>query len=139
MLWAVAKVELHCVLRVYMLACMQVWGPFRQENYGRHKIIGKVVMACMLGTYGTAAVISLGHLGSDDWAEKASLGQLMFASSLCCWIVLVVLIVKFVDVAAEHVHLHEVAWTWEEAEQSSLGQGITTALLNEILCISTCY
>lgn len=51
---------------------MQVWGTFRQENYGRHKLIGKVVMACMLGTYATASVITAGHLGSEDWAEKVS-------------------------------------------------------------------
>ena len=55
------------------MACVQVWGPFRQANYGRHKLIGKVVMACMLGTYATASVITLGHLGSEDWAEKVSI------------------------------------------------------------------
>lgn len=49
---------------------MQVWGPFRQESYKRHKIIGKIVMASLLGAYATASVIALGLLGSDEWAEK---------------------------------------------------------------------
>lgn len=61
------------VLMAYAAAALQVWGPFRQENYGRHQIIGKVVMACVVGTYATASVIALGHLGSDDWAEKVSI------------------------------------------------------------------
>ena len=68
-------VEYRYNRRANMVASLQVWGPFRQENYGRHKIIGKVVMACMLGTYATASVIALGYLGSDDWAEKVTPGQ----------------------------------------------------------------
>ena len=66
----------------HLVVKLQVWGPFRQENYGRHKIIGKIVMACMLGTYATASVIALGYLGSDDWAEKVSMFAVFLAEFL---------------------------------------------------------
>lgn len=42
-------------------------------------------MACMLGTYATASVITAGHLGSDEWAEKVSFG-LTDRSALKAWV-----------------------------------------------------
>ncbi|KAL3139554.1 hypothetical protein ABBQ38_003875 [Trebouxia sp. C0009 RCD-2024] len=85
---------------------LQVWGTFRQENYGRHKVIGKVVMACMLGTYATASVITAGHLGSEDWAEKATgLGFALAISFSLYNLIMGVVAAKKKDIPAHRRHV----------------------------------
>lgn len=66
-------------LRVELLCHVheQIWGPFRHENYARHKLIGKFAMGSLMGTYVTASVIAMGHLSSNEWAEKVSIALLV--------------------------------------------------------------
>lgn len=60
---------------IQVLTQMQVWKSFRQESYARHKVIGRIVMASLLGSHITAATIAYRHILSDQWSEKVCLPQ----------------------------------------------------------------
>ena len=60
---------------------MQVWGSFRHESYTRHKVIGRIVMACMLGAYVPAAQIAYHHLTGETWPETVGQSRLQQISA----------------------------------------------------------